>query len=403
MPPNTSAPSSGNEPPNKYIRTFAGDMETVKKGGVPNLKPLEESTPSTPPAAPTTELPPSAPEAKPAELKPIQEEEPIVPTPVAPKPPPAVPVDPANSPLETYTSDFLQKVKDTRASTATILAAEEDAKTSATVAKSSSRRWSTLTVVVGIVLLLFGATGLYLGYTHYLVNTQPVILAPIIQAPIFVDEKEEISGDTPAALLAAINASLNRTLSPNTIRLLYTNTSTTTDNSIFESLQTSAPGILLRNIDAARSMAGIVNINGTPSPFFILSVASYEDTFAGMLSWESSMPRDLSVLFPSYTSPDSLAAVATTPPVTSSTTASTTPKTGSKTTTKTATTTPPIVVPASAFQDQVIDNHDVRIYLDSQGRSVFLYGYWDKATLVIARDSASFTEILRRLATSSTQ
>ena len=46
--------------PQQYVRTFAGDMETVERGGMPDLAPLEKGQPSTtPPITPT--ISPSAP------------------------------------------------------------------------------------------------------------------------------------------------------------------------------------------------------------------------------------------------------------------------------------------------------------------------------------------------------
>src|SRR3989344_1661170 len=64
------APDAVGVTPQKYIRTYAGDIATVQRGGVPDLAPLATvaqpsvvSTPSvaTPPAPPIT---PSEPEAR---------------------------------------------------------------------------------------------------------------------------------------------------------------------------------------------------------------------------------------------------------------------------------------------------------------------------------------------------
>ena len=200
-----------------------------------------------------------------------------------------------------------------------------------------------------------------------------MILAPTVSTPIFVNEREQISGATPAELLRAIEQSLTHPLAPNTVRLLYTDFATTTGNSIFSALQLPAPGVLLRNVNAAQSMAGVVHVGGIATPFFILSVASYSDTFAGMLAWEPTMPRDLGALFPSFASAAS------------------------------ATTTVPTQIFTVFFHDEVVNNHDTRVYRDAAGRSVLIYGYWNQTTLVVARDPSAFTEILGRLATSNTQ
>jgi hypothetical protein len=49
------------------------------------------------------------------------------------------------------------------------------------------------------------------------------------------------------------------------------------------------------------------------------------------------------------------------------------------------------------FEDVVVANRDVRILRDTRGRSLLLYGYADKETLIIARNEASFAALLTRL------
>lgn len=336
---------SGAELSEKYIRTFAGDMETLKKGGMPDLAPLADSSPESE----------------------------------------------KSMPLKTYADDFSQRMKEKHAVLATVLAAEQDAASGAPHgALEKTPRGNILYVVAGVVLLIAGITGAYIAYTRYLINLSPLILAPTVSAPIFVDEREEISGTQPAAILQAIEQSVTRTLAPGTVRLLYIASLSAAPDSVFSSLHLSAPDILLRNINADGSMVGIVSAGGTAasggnvhsvqSPFFILSVVSYSDTFGGMLSWEPLMPRNLGQLFPSYPPP----------PVSTATATTTRPTTA---TTSAASTQP-------NFHDEVVSNHDVRVYRDEAGRSVLLYGYWNRTTLVIARDTAAFTEILQRLATS---
>jgi hypothetical protein len=154
-----------------------------------------------------------------------------------------------------------------------------------------------------------------------------------------------------------------------------------------------APDILLRNVNAAGSMAGVINAGGEQSPFFILSVASYSDTFAGMLAWEdsgtgSSMPQALIALFPPYPALVVASSVATTTPA-----KSTKPQ-------PVATTTPAVLL---VFHDEVVANHDARAYRDAASRTLLIYGYWNQTTLVIARDENTFSAILARLATSQSQ
>ena len=88
------------------------------------------------------------------------------------------------------------------------------------------------------------------------------------------------------------------------------------------------------------------------------------------------------------------------PPYVSQSMATTSVATSTKKLTNKATSTPIVSSTKLAFVDEVIANHDVRIYRDVTGKSILLYGYWNQVTLIIARDPAAFAEILQRLATS---
>ncbi len=372
------------EQPKKYIRTFESDMATLQKGGVPDLAPFAGS--STAPNAADHPLPAAETPAAPAQTPPppaaiptlAPKPEPLPrPEPVAP-PPPAKP-----NPAETYASDFSDRMKEANASTLTVLAAEEDSAPRAAQKTEQKSAHTGLYVSVSVALLVAGAAGVYLAYARYHANTAPVAIAPAVVAPIFVDEREQVSG-TGSVLANAIEQSVTRPVQ-GVVRLLYLTNATTTDNNVFLALNVPAPDILLRNVDAMGGMAGVINVNGAQSPFFILSVASYSDTFAGMLSWESTMPGSLAALFPPY----------------ANTTATTTATTTQATKQKTAATGAP--GPQQGFQDEIVSNHDVRVYRDASGRSILLYGYWNQSTLIIARNSAAFSEIVQRLATSRAQ
>ena len=366
------------EQPKKYIRTFGGDIETMQKGGKPDLVPLvgpsarERLIAASPLNNPQGGLSGDRSAKQNGLAEPISI---VLPSPLAP-PKPAGP-----TPIETYASDFSARVKEGNASFATVLAAEQDSGLpKPEVVEQKIPRSSIYYSIAGVALLIAGLAGVAFAYTRYMAATAPIIPALQTEAPIFVDERAQISG-TGQALVQAIEQSVTRPLPLGAVRLLYL-ASSTASGSIFSALRTSAPDVLLRNVNAEGSMAGIVNVGGVQSPFFILSVVSYSDTFAGMLTWERSMPRDFEKLFPPYPLP------AVNTPAATSTLAMTTRNA-------------PVV--AVAFRDEVAGNHDVRVYRDARGGSVFLYGYWNQATLIIARDPAAFAEILGRLATSRAQ
>ena len=367
----TTSPASENgSSPKKYIRTFAGDMQTFQSGGAPDLAPLTVSQSSA--AERLIEASPLSPATPPAPAAPVS-------------PPPAAPEQPTPpeelerpTPLKTYSGDFSDRMQETHASRATVLAAEQDAaswsSSPAEEVQEERPHRNYWLIGGGIFLLVAGSAGGYFVYSRYASMLTPVIVAPGVSTPIFVDSHGQVSG-SGSALTVAIRQSASDPLLINTVRAL-TLADAPDGVTVFSSLSVHAPDILLRNIDAAGSMAGIVNTNSGQAPFFILSVGSYRATFSGMLSWERTMLTDLAPFFPMYS--------VSTGSVASSTTA-------------TATTTAPA---KSGFRDEVVSNHDVRVYRDTLNRSVMLYGYWDQKTLIIARDPAAFTEILARLATS---
>jgi len=290
-------------------------------------------------------------------------------------------------------------VKETHASTATVLAAEQDkAQKWVPQAAPEKSRGNLLYIIASIVLLIAGGAGAYVAYTRYLPALVPVVPLLGASSPIFVDEREQVSG-TGATLRKAVETSIARPLAQNAVRLLYSANAT---SSVSHALLAGAPDILLRNTKAEGSMAGIVNAGGSKSVFFILSVSSYGNTFSGMLSWEKSMPRDLAALWGAYPSSSIATSSATSSQAitsTHSTGSTSSPQAGSGQATTTART-PNI---QTSFRDEVIGNHDARVYRDTAGRSVLLYGYWNQTTLVIARDPSAFIEILQRLATSRAQ
>lgn len=403
----TNAPipdiASDTESSGRRIRTFAGDMKIVKGGGMPDLVPF------IPFRTDTANIAASEQQSKPIVAQSIE-----IPRPSAPVSAPIPPPDPENLPetkdiqpvqypdaqkaqaikrpaafIETYAGDFTDKVKTEKASVATVLAAEQDSLPGAPEVKSDTpSTWNYFYIISGVVLLVVGSIGVYIAYTRYIANTLPIVIAPKALVPLFVDEQEQIAGDGPA-LEQAIIKSVTRPLTQGNARLL--SDANSSGASIFSRLS-FVPDVLVRNIRTEGSVAGVVSVDGVQSPFFVLAVTSYGNSFSGMLSWETVMPHTLDGFFPPYTSPQDTAQRS----ATSSMQVGTTTKAIIATTSDTSTS-------SLGFRDEVVSNHDVRVYRDAAGKSVVMYGYWDRSTLVIARDPKAFAEIIQRIAHARTQ
>lgn len=408
-------------PSDEYVRTFKGDMTAVKKGNVPGFSLFKkapairehltagQSDASVVVNEPFfTQAPIVSARSPVAEGAPTPAERLVAGSPISETPDiilpkeevvasvssaPSTPHTPAI--VKTYASDFSEKVKETNATPITILAAEQDLATSESrmaSQKTPVSLGSHLYILGGIVLLALSGGGAYAAYTHYAGTMRPVLFDFSVSAPIFVDDREEIAG-TKSVLMDAIAASVSRPITSGSVRMLYTASSTKNNESVFSALQLPTPDILRRNLRVPGSMAGVVRVGDSQSPFFVLSVDSYAETFSGMLTWEPDMQNHLKKLYP-LASLQEPATTATSSLVVAATTSA------QRVRTATRLGAPSAKAKISKFADEVVANHDVRVYRDADGRGVLVYGYWDPETLIIARDTVAFTELLQRLATS---
>lgn len=303
---------------------------------------------------------------------------------------------PAPDRMHTYSSDFAKRIDTQGASTFSVLAAEQDSaspRVAAPVKKQGGGK-ALLAIGSGVLLIALAVGGVFVTYQFVMTMRDTPIAALAVPSIVVADEYEELSG-TGDHLMRALATSAGGAVVPGNVIVTYILEDMTEEGggivkspaggaAFLRALQVPAPDILLRNI-ARESAAGVVNAGDESSVFFALRVDSYERTYAGMLTWEPVMLRDLSVLYPLYPTETAPEPVATT------------------TATSTASTSTPITldpVPASAlsrFTDAVVANHDVRVLRDTAGRSLLLYGYADKRTLIIARDEAAFEALLPRL------
>lgn len=99
-------------------------------------------------------------------------------------------------------------------------------------------------------------------------------------------------------------------------------------------------------------------------PFLIFKPDTYETSFAGMLSWERSLPFRLGRALR---------------PAADWTNASST-------------------LASISWADAIINNKDVRILRSKEGRTLLLYSFVDRSTLVITTNEQTFGEIVRRVA-----
>ncbi len=373
---------------------------------LPTPQPIAEALPTQNPPEPVhSELPPPppAPVLTPPPLPPTPIPPPPPPIPLTPKlaPPPAKPEGP--SPIHTYTSDFADRIDQDKASTFSVLAAQSDAAPHQAMRLPSGPAFRNIGIAVaGIVLVILGGGGAYAAY-RYVASRGFVPVLPTVPSLIFADDRQMLSGEG-RDLLEALATSAANGPATGEVRVVYIAVATSTPDGgttntpltggrLVGALQLTAPDILLRNI-GPESTVGVVHAGEESRAFFILKVLSYERTFAGMLQWERDMQDDLAVLYPLY--PEA--------PLAAPTIATTTKVVNGKTIVATTTVAAPLPrTDPPRFIDEIVANHDVRALKDGAGRTILLYGYKGKDLLVIARDEAAFTELVRRLSATKQQ
>ena len=259
----------------------------------------------------------------------------------------------APSPLQTYSGDFSKKIDSDKASTFAVLAAESDAKRGFPV--TAPKKSPFATIIFGVLFLIAGTLGIF-GAFVFLRDSSFVPVELSVPSHIFTDTKIEITGTSALEQREQFIQIKNGPLVDGKFVLAYTKNTTGMgiENGavLARSLLLGAPDILLRNIGT--STVGVLTTEKESSPFFILAVTSYERTFAGMLSWERTLLSDLALLYPEGALP-------------------------------------------YTFSDAVELNRDVRIIRDMEGKTLFVYGYLNKEILLLVRDEAAFSALLKQI------
>ena len=299
--------------------------------------------------------------------------------------------DPTISPLHTYRMDVADTIKETGASTTSILARQQNAQTLTPASSSQSEKEKRILLwfaIGGALLFILSIVGAGYAYQYHARKVAPARMALPVPSLVPANTTTELSG-AGIVLLGELSHVAKTPLQNGMIKTVYIATSTIENNGVIEkrplpggyliaAMGLPMPAILMNNT-AVDSTVGVVGADNQTYPFFILRVASYDSAFAGMLRWESSLASDMRTLYPNP--------------------AESAPKTTNATSTKTQTLSENIQALSSSasFVDETVANHNVRILQNSAGQSILLYGFANKHTLIIARNAAAFTVLLGKL------
>ena len=324
-------------------------------------------------------------------------------------------IKPNLKPLRTYESDVAEVLANKKISTTSIALAEKRRETGEDrigSAETSSDAGGSLTdesgseasshvgkkiliAIASLVLVGIGVIGAYYLYSiSPLAPNQRAVPQPqAVQSLVPSDTQVAIpiDGMNPAAIISSVRSEIAKSQSPNTIKeIILVETKNgqhfrVAGPDMANIMDTGTPDIVLRALSDDWMLGVYADPNGTKTVFVVATVDYFQNAFAGMLQWESVMADDLKQYLYQNTPAD---IAATTPETFASSSA---PMSDGYVPTN-----QPVVLRGN-FIDRIVQNKDVREFVTTDGKTLFLYSFIDNTKLVITGSEATLSEILKRL------
>ncbi|OGC88721.1 hypothetical protein A2419_03085 [Candidatus Adlerbacteria bacterium RIFOXYC1_FULL_48_26] len=322
------------------------------------------------------------------------------------------------APLQTFQGDIASAIGNKGVSVVSIAAAEanrrgtlpvsQDAQITNTPAPHTLRN-----IVFAVIGLLFvaGAVG---ALTYIVMLNAPLPQQQAGVAPfIAIDSTNTVSVEqtvkAPGLMQRLVSAKNSVSISLGLVAQLYVEQSGTSTEAqptymsaqtLLSTLASGAPETLVRDVSPIYLLG--VHSFGVNQPFLILKVDSYAQGYAGMLTWEKTMKKDLAPLFtyvpaPKIGMPKQNPAAEPKIDAEGSAQALTSASSTATSTPIVATSTPEVPPLQTGFTDAIVQNHDARVTTDKYGTIDFLWTFLDRQTLVITTNPDTLREIITRL------
>lgn len=232
---------------------------------------------------------------------------------------------------------------------------------------SGKRREYFFLIIGSIFFVGLGVVGAWYGYQEYLRKTAPpVVIAPESRL-ISIQESVDIdaTGITREALLTKISEESSSTKKGIKHLVLRRGVEATaplvSTTELLQTLKVQAPGALVRSFDPIFMLGNLGDEGG--GRFLIIKLSSFDNAFAGMLTWEKTLGQDLGVIFSTNTEIQEVETGAT-------------------------------------FKDVIYTNKDVRVLSAGTGTStkpVLMYSFFDNKMLIITENLETLQTIIDRL------
>ena len=326
--------------------------------------------------------------------------------------------------LRTFEGDVAEAMAKQRASLASIALAENRQKEGNESLSNKSSHFGKNLFYTVFSLFLVGAG---LAGAYYLYSMSPLAPVPTIPPeqtlnPSLITSDSQfllhIDNMGSSQILTAIQREMTKTLPPGSIIEIIP--STIEDGQIVRLgseamariMGIEPPNILMRSL-ANPWMLGIHTDPGDRKNIFVIVTSEFfQNTFAGMLQWESVMADDLKhFLYPSSVygitnvpdgaghnvSATAFSSELSLPPGTTTAVISTSTTTTTITSDNSTSTIHPLFTLRGSFSDKIIRNKDVRVFRTTEGNILFLYSFIDNTKLVITNNEGTLSEIILRL------
>ncbi len=288
--------------------------------------------------------------------------------------------------IETYTSDVAKAIKKDNVSAMQIALAEQrkqqDRQYSGAIVPDDKSHSLFVKILFGALFLILVILG-YLWWAGYLTPKNTVVQNQVNNpqttqkeiSPIKIEQRQIISidGKDSISIKNDISKAKNGTVDSATIKEIVLGTQTSGSVSkinsadLFAKLETHAPDQLIRALGSDYIMG--VYGSSPRETFMIFTVKSYDNAFAGMLSWESYINEDVGEIFDRNIQQS----------------------------TKTATSSN--MTNQRVFTDKILFNKDTRILNNNEGQARILYSFIDPRTLIIVSSETGLRELVSRLTT----
>lgn len=269
--------------------------------------------------------------------------------------------------LRTYQGDVEEALGKTKSSAATIMLAEEKRREERPELASLKREESTgknkLYLLAGTLLLVLAVS--VVGVVYYLKSTEEVAVKKQNKSLVSFNKESKllVASSTRELLIQKIVLEKDSFKMPAN-SILYINTSDASENpisaeTIMTTLSWRIPNDFARSL-SDKYMIGVYSFD-TNAMFIILKTSDYGAAYSGMLRWEKDMIKDIGRLF---SIPQNL------------------------------------MGDEAKFIDEEFKNKDLRVLKDSNNKSVLLYTFIDRGTIIITVDENVLSALLGKYAIS---